>query len=251
MGFDEAAYGTVLHREYAKFKYSRLPNIKYEYILTTWGLVLRGGEKGDGDPTLWESIKNPNTHEGDRFWKFDFAGTTCLDIITQTMAPNEHFPGMSTEMARMFNKAWHVALMFKDNLEYREKALIIWSQKHKYDERGVGKDVYVREIHEQRIDDIFRGRWKYKKAATEMLDRGKLKTSDFQETDWEIKQKVKKYIEEKEKEEREETEPEAVMPSEQESWKDSVKVPTPSRVNTTNKSKTKYRARNENDKFSR
>ena len=197
MGFDEAAYGTVLHREYARFKYFRLPNIKYEYVLTTWGLVLRGGEKGDGDPTFWETVKNPNTHEGNRFWKFDLAGTSCMDIITQTMGPNEHFPGMRTKMARMYNKALHVARMFKDDQEYREKALIIWSKKYKNRVKPVPKKEYIKEIQLETIEDMFKGNVEYKTAALEMHEQGKLKATDLEGTKWEIEQKVIKYINEK------------------------------------------------------
>ena len=201
MAFNAGSFGIKLYSEFAKFKFSRIPKLPVEYIITTRGLVVRGGRKGKGDPITWEQMKNPNTSEGLSFLDIDIAGTiqmeTPISLYCRGGGKPEKFAKMSTKFYMKLLNARDVALMFKDNPSYQEKALIIWSQKYVDSKKFITKSEYIKEIQVRKIEDMFRKKPEYKKEALEMYERGKLKTADLEETNWEIEQKVQKYITEK------------------------------------------------------
>lgn len=207
MAWNEAAFGKILHKDFSRFKYSRIPKITREYFITTKGLVIRGGEKGPGDLLSWDRIKEPSTSDGAQLLGIDFAGTVKFNTpITLTVVGRngrttvQEFPQMSTDFYYKLMSAWNVAHMFGDG-PMRRKALIIWSKnKDKKSEKSQWE--YMKEIYTCKIDELFRGKSDYRVAALEMYERGKLKSGDFEKTDYEIENMVKEYIKEKDKKER-------------------------------------------------
>lgn len=205
MAWRDEVFGIVIHKNFSKFKFSRLAKITREYFLTTRGLVIRGGSKGPGDLLEWDKIKEPGTADGLNILGLDLAGTVKFSTpITLTLAAGrggksttQEFPQMSTDFYYKLLSAWHVAKMFDDE-STRTQALLIWKE-NKNARRSMTKGDYLKEISTRKIKKIFLGNMDYKNAALEMYQRGKLKYDDLKKTNYEIEEMVKEYIRKKEK----------------------------------------------------
>ena len=130
---DEAAFGKVLYSDYSAYSFSRIPHLLIgpRYFITTKGLVIRGGQKGEGDLLTWEKMKEPGTMDGYRYAGIDLSGTIKFSTPITLLGKDgnkQEFPKMRTSFYKKLMQAWSVANMFSDNKINQEIALTIWSE---------------------------------------------------------------------------------------------------------------------------
>ena len=200
MAWHEVSFGEALCSEPVMFSYSGLHNIKYEYIITTEGLVLRGGEFGSGSFRKWGDMDGPvDTDEGVSIGKINFKRTVCVHTINakdffKKKGDIKHNPEMSEEFYFKFLAARNIAVYFKDDPSYRIRALGIWKKSYFCSStiKGLTKETLVSEIQQQIIKERFH-KTKERIVANEMLSKGILEDSDFKKIG-KIEQKVNDYI---------------------------------------------------------
>ena len=205
MDWQEGSFGKALYRENAMIPYARVYDIRYEYIITTEGIVLRGGCFGTGSIKQWADMDGPIvTDDGFSIGGINFKGTVCVHTINakdffKMNDDKEHKPEMSEKLFYRFMAARKIALAFKGNPTYQRMALIIWKEKYKCqtEEENRIEDL-IKDVQEKMIEEIFTDADK-REAAKKMLKQGKLEESDLKKTSWQIQQKVEAYIAENRK----------------------------------------------------
>ena len=212
MAWQEGGWGTALYQENAMIPYIRVYDIRYEYIITTKGVVLRGGEFGTGSIAYWDNIDgNVSTDNGNSIGKINLKGTVCIHTINAKnffQTDKGHQPEVSEEYYFKLLTARDIALAFKGNPTYQRMALIIWKEKYKCqtEEENRIEDL-IKDVQEKMIEEIFTDADK-REAAKKMLKQGKLEESDLKKTSWQIQQKVEKNIEEEQSRNSEDSEEE-------------------------------------------
>ena len=202
--FNEDAFGRVLYSEYSKYSYSRIPHLLKgpKYFITTMGLVIRGGQKGDGDLLAWDKIKEPGVMGGNRIAGIDLSGTINFTTPITLLGKDgnkQEFPKMTTSFYNKLMEAWTVANMFSDNKENQEIALDIWknSLSNNLKDRNILKNerAYRQKVYEIKIRKLFNYDTQKQDALIEMHKNRILKEKDIDEMPIpDIEAKVEEYI---------------------------------------------------------
>lgn len=179
--FDEEAFGKVLYTGYSAYSFSRLPHIFTgpRYVITTRGLVIRGGQKGEGDLLTWEKMKEPGTMDGFRYAGIDLSGTIKFSTPITLLGKDgnrQEFPKMRTSFYKKLMQAWNVAYMFSDNKINQEIALTIWSKTPLRNQ-----EEYIKKVYEVKIKNLFKHQTQKQGIVTEMYRKRVLTEKNIDE----------------------------------------------------------------------
>ena len=197
---DEAAFGKVLYSDYSAYSFSRIPHLLIgpRYFITTKGLVIRGGQKGEGDLLTWEKMKEPGTMDGYRYAGIDLSGTIKFSTPITLLGKDgnkQEFPKMPTSFYMKLMQAWNITKMFPDG--NREIALLIWKDNIDNPNMKTKQD-YINKIYEYKIKKIFRGDFYYQDKEIQMFKEKELNIDDIDKYGKEkIKQIIDQYNETK------------------------------------------------------
>lgn len=194
---DEEAFGKVLYSGYSAYSFSRIPHLFKgpRYFITTKGLVIRGGQKGEGDLLTWEKMKEPGTMDGTRYAGIDFSGTVKFSTPITLLGKDgnkQEFPKMKTRFYKKLMQAWNVANMFSDNKINQEIALTIWGT------RGTrplkSQKEYIQKVYETKIKNLFKYQTQEQNIVIEMYRKRYLTEKAIDEKSvFEIEEEIEKY----------------------------------------------------------
>lgn len=192
---DEAAFGKVLYSDYSAYSFSRIPHLLIgpRYFITTKGLVIRGGQKGEGDLLTWEKMKEPGTMDGYRYAGIDLSGTIKFSTPITLLGKDgnkQEFPKMRTSFYKKLMQAWSVANMFSDNKINQEIALTIWSETPLRNQ-----EEYIKKVYEIKIKNLFKYQTQTQGIVKEMYRKRVLTEKNIDEMSIpEIEAKMDDYI---------------------------------------------------------
>lgn len=192
---DEDAFGKVLYSDYSAYSFSRIPHLLIgpRYFITTKGLVIRGGQKGEGDLLTWEKMKEPGTMDGYRYAGIDLSGTIKFSTPITLLGKDgnkQEFPKMRTSFYKKLMQAWNVANMFSDNKINQEIALTIWGTRPLKNQKE-----YIQKVYETKIKSIFKYQTQEQNIVIEMYRKRVLTEKNIDEMSIpEIEAKMDDYI---------------------------------------------------------